>query len=167
MPTVTKLVPDTVTFVRGVSERQRIAALYDALLADFAAGDWGDVLLEAGDERAVVSRRLKAAAARRDLAVHFRQRRDDRLRFQVVAAPAKVARPDVPVAHAEMPDPLEDTQPVPVAPPLASQSPRSRERREPARRQTTQRYQDVLPRWMRDGEQAPPHRPLRPKRRDR
>jgi hypothetical protein len=151
----------------GVSERQRIARQYDALLAGFEAGDWGDVLLEAGDERAVVSRRLKAAAARRDLAVRFRQRRDERLRFQVVAAPATAALPGVRVVPVETPTPLEETQPTPAAPPFASQAPRPRERREPARRQTTQRYQDVLPRWMREGEQAPPPRPPRSRRRDR
>jgi hypothetical protein len=163
MPTITKLPPEAVAAATGVSERQRIVGQYDALLAGFAVGDWGDVLLEAGDERAVVSRRLKAAAARRDLTVRFRQRRDDRLRFQVVAASTTAALPGVPVAPVETPAPLEETQPAPAAP----QAPRPRERREPARRQTTQRYQDVLPRWMREGEQAPPPRPPRPKRRDR
>jgi hypothetical protein len=65
MPTITKLAPETTPTTRGPSERQHIATLYDALLAVFAAGDWGDVLLEAGDERAVVSRRLSSGRAAR------------------------------------------------------------------------------------------------------
>jgi hypothetical protein len=160
VPTITKLNPDAVATLQGVSERQRIAARYDALLADFAANEWGDVLLEDGDDRAVVSRRLKAAAARRGLALRFRQRRDDRLRFQLIAPPKRAPAPPqaapqerTPPAVSELPPLQPRTQREPTP------SPKSRKAK------ATERYQDVLPRWMREG--GVPPRPPRPRRRTR
>jgi hypothetical protein len=164
MPTVTKLAPEAAGAGEGASERERIAEQYDAMLADFQEGDWGDVVLEAQDKRLTVRSRLKAAAARRGLGLRFRQRRDDRLRFQLVAVAEPASRPAPPRPEAEAP-----AQQTPSAP--AQQRGEAAKPRPPAtpppgrQRSATDRYKDVLPRWMREGQQ--PRRPAAPKRRTR
>ncbi len=49
-----------------------VARAYDALLAGFAAGEWGHVELGTGERRVAVRARLQAAAKRRGLALRFR-----------------------------------------------------------------------------------------------
>lgn len=90
MPTVTKLSPDEARAIqnKNKSQRQLVAEQYDTLLAEFELGDWGDVTLGDDEHRPTVRNRLKAAAQRRGLGLHFGRSRDDRMRFQVVAADA-------------------------------------------------------------------------------
>ena len=51
MPTIRKLNPDEITAHKSVkvSPRQQTAQQYDAMLADFAPGEWAEVDLDDGD----------------------------------------------------------------------------------------------------------------------
>jgi hypothetical protein len=123
--------------------RAKIAQVYDAYLADFAVGDYGRAELTIGERRAIVRRRLHAAARRRGLALRFRPGPSAALTFHVEAAPPAIVR---------------------QAPPAAASTRRRNDRasrrdmpppRLPRRHQSAaERYRAVLPRWMRDGEPA-------------
>lgn len=104
---------------RPLSTRARIAQEYDALLADFAVGDYGKVDLSADDQRLTVRSRLQAAARRRSMSLRFRPGPSTALIFHVHAAdpaldalPAPAARP----AAAPVPGPKPAVAAKPVAP---------------------------------------------------
>ncbi|MFO7169098.1 MAG: hypothetical protein DIU80_013835 [Chloroflexota bacterium] len=86
MPSVRKLSPDEVRRLqnRGKSQRKLIEEQYDEFLRDYAPGDYGEADLEEGENRLTVRNRLKAAAARRGLALEFRRTRGPVLRFYVL-----------------------------------------------------------------------------------
>ena len=88
MPSVRKLSADEVWALenKGKGQRKLIEEQYDAIISDYAEGDYGEAVLEPGENRLTVRNRLKAAARRRNLAVDFRRTKEDLLRFQVVAA---------------------------------------------------------------------------------
>jgi hypothetical protein len=69
---------------KGKSVRKQVEEEYDAILSEYAPGDYGIAELGEDDKRATVRNRLKAAAERRNLAVVFRRTRDNALRFQLV-----------------------------------------------------------------------------------
>jgi hypothetical protein len=122
--------------------RAQVAREYDAYLAGFAAGDYGQAALIDGERRAVVRQRLHAAARRRGLALRFRSGPGP-LTFHVMAAPEICP-----------PQPLPSIQAAPVTAPVTDGR-LQRPPRPPRRRQTAaERYHDVLPRWMRDGQQG-------------
>jgi hypothetical protein len=127
----------------ALSARAQAVREYDAYLADFAAGDYGRVELADGERRAVVRGRLQAAARRRSLALRFRPGPDAALIFHVEAAPPPLARP--------IPTPPAGTNRRRTGAPRRNPAP-SR----PLRRGQTaaERYQEVLPRWMREGQQS-------------
>ncbi|HMO58561.1 MAG TPA: hypothetical protein PKA05_04685 [Roseiflexaceae bacterium] len=85
MPKVRKLTADEVKLLerRGKSERRIIEEQYDEILAEFAAGDYGDVDLESNEKRPTVKNRLRAAAERRQLGIKFFRMRGEQLRFQL------------------------------------------------------------------------------------
>lgn len=125
-----------------VGARAEIMHTYDVYLADFVVGDYGRAEVLGDERRAVVRRRLQAAAGRRSLVLRFRLGPGP-LTFQVAAAPA-----------ISTPAPQEQSATTPVPPAtLDRRSPRppqpSRQRKSAA-----ERYRDVLPRWMRDGQHA-------------
>jgi len=127
---------------RPLGARAQIAREYNAYLTDFAVGDYGRAELHDGERRATVRQRLQAAARRRGLALRFRPGPTPALIFCVEAAPAPLARPAPPpaagAAHRSGGAARRDG-----APP-----------RPPRRRQTAaERYHEVLPRWMREGQQ--------------
>jgi hypothetical protein len=141
MPSFRKLSPVEVAALdhQPVGARAEIAREYDAYLAAFVVGDYGRAALLDGEHRAVVRRRLHAAARRRGLALRFRSGPGP-LTFQVAPAVAINATP-----------PREIVATTPLAAPTADSRP-PRAPRPPRRRQTaTERYHDVLPRWMRTG----------------
>ena len=130
---------------RPPGARAQVAREYDAYVADFAAGDYGRVELAAHEQRKVVRVRLHAAARRRGLVLRFRPGPSKALIFRVEAAPP-LARPTPPPAAG------------------ANQRRGGPARRDgepprpPRRRQTaTERYHEVLPRWMREGQQIGRH----------
>lgn len=85
MPNMRKLSPSEVRTIeyRGASERKQIAAIYDEILSTFVPGDYGQVDIEPGERRMTVRNRLRAAAQRRGLALHFLRTGSDALRFRV------------------------------------------------------------------------------------
>lgn len=97
MPSMRKLSADEVREIenKGKGQRKLIEEQYDAFLSDYAAGDYGEAMLEPGENRLTVRNRLKAAARRRSLAIDFRRTKEDLLRFQVVTA---ASAPEVPVS---------------------------------------------------------------------
>lgn len=156
-----------------------VAQEYDTYLSGFVVGDHGRVELGAGEQRPVVRDHLQAAARRRNLALRFRPGRGP-LIFYVERAPVQAAAPSAappdPRPAAPAPPPTaEPLRPSRVAAPTAeSPRPNRMARERPARAQqrpraTRQaapgRYDDLLPRWMREGQQAGQRRNPRPKRR--
>jgi hypothetical protein len=125
----------------SVGARAKIARAYDDYLVDFAIGDYGQVVLRDGERRAVVRQRLQAAARRRGLALRFRSSPGP-LTFRVVAAPEISATP-----------PQEPLAAVPVAAPVAGRRPQRPPRPPRCCQTAAERYHDVLPRWMRAGQQ--------------
>jgi hypothetical protein len=124
----------------AVGARAEIAREYDAYLAGFAAGDYGQAALIDGERRAVVRQRLHAAARRRGLAVRFRSGPGP-LTFHVMVA-----------SEIHPPQPLPSIHAAPVTAPVTDGR-LQRPPRPPRRRQTAaERYHDVLPRWMRAGQ---------------
>lgn len=132
MPSLPKLSPAEIAALhqRPLGARAQIAQEYDAYLADFVAGDYGRAGLAAGERRAVVRQRLQAAARRRGLALRFRPGPGVALIFHVEAAPAEA----------------------PVKPP--SDERHTRRRPDQPRAAARDRYQHLLPRWMRTGDAA-------------
>jgi len=124
-----------------IGARAQVAREYDEYLADFAAGDYGRAELVADERRKVVRRRLQAAARRRGLALRFRPGPGAVLIFHVEAAPPPLARPaPTPATGAE--------QRSGGAARRDGASPRPSRRRQTA----AERYHEVLPRWMREGQ---------------
>jgi hypothetical protein len=86
MPQVRKLAPDEVQALqnKGKGQRKLVEEEYDAILSDYAVGDYAEATLEPGENRLTVRNRFKAAAARRGLTLDFRRTSDDLLRFKVI-----------------------------------------------------------------------------------
>ena len=87
MPNVRKLSPEEVRTLenRGKGQRKLIEEEYDAFLADYNEGDYGEADLDPDENRLTVRNRLKAAATRRNLALDFKRTTGNLLRFKVVA----------------------------------------------------------------------------------
>ena len=121
----------------AIGARAEIAREYDAYLASFAVGDYGRAELIDSERRALVRQRLQGVARRRGLALRFRSGPGP-LTFRVMAAPEiRPPQPFPPIQAAQVTAPVTD----------------GRLQRPPRRRQTaTERYHDVLPRWMRTGQ---------------
>jgi hypothetical protein len=110
MPIVRKLTQQEVQTLenKGKGQRQLVEEQYDAFLAGYEAGDYGEAELDEGENRLTVRNRFKAAAARRGLELIFPRTTGNVLRFQVVSGvePAEVA-PEV------EPEPAPTPQPAP------------------------------------------------------
>jgi len=99
MPQLRKLTPAEVQTLeyKPTGQRKVIEQQYDAILSDYAAGEYGEAALEPDENRLTVRNRLRAAAVRRGLGVDFRRTNGDFIRFRIVepvaatAAPAAVA----------------------------------------------------------------------------
>lgn len=98
MPNVRKLTAEEVWSLenKGKGQRKLIEEQYDSIIGEYSAGDYGEAMLEPGENRLTVRNRLKAAARRRNLSIDFRRTKEDLLRFQVVAP----AAPEVPAPKA-------------------------------------------------------------------
>ena len=95
MPEVRKLRPAEVETLerKPTSQRRQIEEQYDALLRDYALGEYGEALLEADEKRLTVRNRLRAAAARRGVGLAFKRSGADLLRFQVTTPTASAPEP--------------------------------------------------------------------------
>jgi hypothetical protein len=96
MPIVRKLDPQEVQTLenRGKGQRRLVEEQYDAFLADYQAGEYGEAELEEDEKRLTVRNRFKAAAARRGINLTFQRTTGNTLRFKVaplLATAAEVA----------------------------------------------------------------------------
>src|SRR5215216_6606781 len=100
MPNFRKLDPEEIQAIenKGKGLRKITEELYDSILADYAVGEYGEAVLDEGENRLTVRNRMKAAATRRGIGVNFRRTQGDILRFQIVEhsnGTAAVAEPPV------------------------------------------------------------------------
>ena len=86
MPQVRKLAAEEIQEIqnKGKGLRKLAEEQYDAILADFDVGEYGEGTLEEGENRLTVRNRFKAAAARRGIGINFRRTSGDLIRFQIV-----------------------------------------------------------------------------------
>ena len=86
MPQIRKLTPAEIQTLeyKPTGQRKLIEAQYDAILSDYAVGEYGEAALESDEKRLTVRNRLRAAAVRRGLGIDFRRTNGDFIRFQVV-----------------------------------------------------------------------------------
>jgi hypothetical protein len=86
MPQVRKLAPEEVQTIqnKGKGTRKITEEQYDALLAGFEVGEYGEATLDEGENRLTTRNRMKAAATRRGLGINFRRTTGDLIRFQIV-----------------------------------------------------------------------------------
>jgi hypothetical protein len=109
MPNFRKLDPEEIKTIenKGKGLRKQTEELYDAILADYEAGDYGEAVLDEGENRLTVRNRMKAAATRRGIDINFRRTQGDILRFQVIehsnGASAAVVEEPPPVVASEPP----------------------------------------------------------------
>ena len=110
MPQVRKLAPEEVKTLehKGKATRKLTEELYDGILSEYEAGDYGEALLDDGEKRLTVRNRLKAAAGRRNLGIEFRRTNGNRIRFKLAA------HSDGNGAPAELPAVVISEPPVPV-----------------------------------------------------
>ena len=110
MPNVRKLTPQEVETLehKGKGQRKLVEEQYDAFLAGYAPGDYGEADLEENEKRLTVRNRFKAAAARRGIELIFQPMRNNTLRFKVAPAPiaAVEAAPEPPAVP-----PVVESQP--------------------------------------------------------
>src|SRR5262245_22715609 len=85
MPHMQKLSPEEVRTLeyREKGQRKLIEEQYDAFLADYGPGDYGETNLEPDENRLTVRNRFGAAAQRRGLVLHFLRTNATLLRFRV------------------------------------------------------------------------------------
>jgi hypothetical protein len=99
MPQVRKLTPEEVQALqnKGKGQRKLVEEQYDAILSDYAVGEYGEAILASDEKRLTVRNRLRAAAERRGLAITFNRTSGDLVRFYIQGhsnggrAPAKQA----------------------------------------------------------------------------
>ncbi len=116
MPQVRKLAPEEVQEIqnKGKGQRKLTEQQYDAILSDYAVGEYGEAILEAGENRLTVRNRLRAAAERRSLGINFRRTTGDFIRFQIIdLSDVAVVTRAKPLKR--VPEPVPE--PEPVAPP--------------------------------------------------
>jgi hypothetical protein len=112
MPHVRKLAPEEIQAFenKGKGPRKLVEEQYDAILSDYATGEYGEALLEPEDNRLTVRNRLLAAAKRRGLGINFRRTSGDLLRFQIVANGNGLA---VVAVAPPAPEPIIEPEPAP------------------------------------------------------
>jgi hypothetical protein len=86
MPNFRKLDPSEIQTIenKGKGTRKLVEEQYDAILADYAIGEYGEATLDEGENRLTVRNRMKAAATRRGIDISFRRTQGELLRFQIV-----------------------------------------------------------------------------------
>jgi hypothetical protein len=105
MPQVRKLDPEEVKAYqdKGKGQRKLVEEQYDAILSDYEVGEYGEAVLDEGENRLTVRNRMKAAATRRGIGINFRRTTGDIIRFQIIEytngapkASRKAAAPEPP-----------------------------------------------------------------------
>ncbi len=86
MPQVRKLAPEEVQDIqnKGKGQRKLVEEQYDAILSDYAVGEYGEAMLDEGENRLTIRNRMKAAAGRRNIGIDFKRTSGDILRFKIL-----------------------------------------------------------------------------------
>lgn len=113
MPQVRKLTPEEVYALdnKAKGQRKMTEDLYDTILADYMPGDYGEADLEATDNRLTVRNRLRAAAKRRGVAIHFHRTNGSILRFQVVEGSSGIGKTPIEIADEALAAPVSSEAP--------------------------------------------------------
>ncbi len=121
MPIVRKLTSQEVQTLeyKGKGQRKLTEEQYDAFLADYDVGDYGEADLEEGEKRLTVRNRFKAAATRRGIELTFQRTTGNTMRFKV--APMLAAAAEVTREAEVVPPPSVET-----GPPVTSDAPPKR-----------------------------------------
>src|SRR5262245_21724520 len=112
MPSVRKLAPEEVQTIenKGKGQRKLTEEQYDAFLADYAVGEYGEAELGEDENRLTVRNRFKAAATRRGIGLDFNRTRGNIIRFKVINASGNGHAQAAPVVSA----PVIEEPPAPV-----------------------------------------------------
>ena len=107
MPMVRKLAQEEVQTIenKGKGQRKLTEELYDHYLAEYGVGDWGEAILNTGENRLTVRNRFKAAAKRRGVGLEFRRTSEQLLRFKIVAENGHATAASAPVRVPAEPEP--------------------------------------------------------------
>lgn len=86
MPAFRKLEPEEVKTIenKGKGTRRLTEEQYDAFLAEYEVGDYGEATLDESENRLTVRNRMRAAANRRSVSLDFRRTQGNLIRFKVV-----------------------------------------------------------------------------------
>ena len=108
MPQVRKLAPEEVQTLqnKGKGQRKLIEEQYDAILSDYAVGEYGEAILDPEENRLTVRNRMKAAAGRRNIGIEFRRTSGDMIRFKIIESSSSPAPTPV-VVSSEPPAPAK------------------------------------------------------------
>ena len=117
MPQVRKLDPEEVKAYqdKGKGQRKLVEEQYDAILADYEVGEYGEATLDEGENRLTVRNRMKAAASRLGIGINFRRTSGDFIRFQIVEPDSIMSK--VKSVIAKVPTLISSTPPAPAEPP--------------------------------------------------
>lgn len=109
MPNFRKLDPDEVKAYqdKGKGQRKLVEELYDSILADYEVGEYGEAVLDEGENRLTVRNRMKAAATRRGISINFRRTSGDYIRFQITGQSSGNSTTSAPVE----PPPVVSSEP--------------------------------------------------------
>ena len=92
MPNFRKLDPEEVKAQqdKGKAQRKITEEQYDAILADYEVGEYGEATLDEDENRLTVRNRMKAAATRRGIGVDFRRSTGELLRFKITERSSRI-----------------------------------------------------------------------------
>lgn len=85
MPSIRKLAPAEVQAIetKAKGARKLTEELYDQVIAEFAAGEYGEIVPDPGENRLTARNRLTAAAKRRNVKLTFLRTRGEAMRFKI------------------------------------------------------------------------------------
>jgi hypothetical protein len=126
MPQVRKLPPEEIGTIenKGKGQRKLTEEEYDRIIADFNVGDYGELTLDAGENRLTARNRLKAAAKRKGIPLTFLRTRGEEIRFKVAEQNGN-GRPSARPQEVHRERDYQD-EPTPVVPSLNAEPPKKR-----------------------------------------
>jgi hypothetical protein len=115
MPSVRKLAPEEVQTLenKGKGQRKLTEEQYDAFLAGYEVGEYGEAELSADENRLTVRNRFKAAATRRGIGLDFKRTKGSILRFKVLGTPGSSQKANG-TSRAQAAQPVIEEPPAPV-----------------------------------------------------
>jgi hypothetical protein len=124
MPQVRKLDQQEVAAIvnKGKGVRKLTEEQYDQAIADFAVGDYGEIIPDPEENRLTARNRLKAAAGRRNLTLQFLRTTGDAMRFYVNAGNGQNG------VQQEVMEMVPEPQPEPEPAPVSSEEPPKKKR---------------------------------------